>query len=245
MECKSSGSVVCSCRYHVVFCPKCRRPVLVDGADERLKETALEVADEMGFEIIEMEAMPGHVHMLLEVDPQLGIHRAVKRIKGRASHGLRAESPWPRARIPAPWTSSHFVSAVGGAPLAVARQCIESQKSVQPWKGPARSASAPAPPSASLPSARSAAAGGPAAGASRPGRPNAGGPGDRRRPASSRSSSRPGKGRMPPGLARRESHALQQAAVNLGRAFDGLFRRCRAGGKPGYPRFESKRDTSG
>ena len=30
---------------------------------------------------------------------------------------------------------------------------------------------------------------------------------------------------------------------NLGRAFDGLFRRCRAGGKPGYPRFESKRDT--
>ena len=83
MECKSSGSVVCSCRYHVVFCPKCRRPVLVDGVDGRLREIALEVADEMGFEIIEMEAMPGHVHMLLEVDPQLGIHRAVKRIKGR------------------------------------------------------------------------------------------------------------------------------------------------------------------
>ena len=83
MKCKSSGSVVCSCRYHVVFCPKCRRPVLVDGVDGRLREIALEVADEMGFEIIEMEAMPGHVHMLLEVDPQLGIHRAVKRIKGR------------------------------------------------------------------------------------------------------------------------------------------------------------------
>ena len=46
-----------------------------------------------------------------------------------------------------------------------------------------------------------------------------------------------------PWLAEAGSHALQQAAVNLGRAFDGLFRRCRAGGKPGYPRFESKGDA--
>ncbi len=102
----------------------------MDGVDESLKEIALEVADEMGFDIIEMEVMPDHVHMLLEADPQLGIHRAVKRIKGRTSHDLRAEFPWPRTRIPTLWTSSHFVSTVGGAPLAIARQCIENQKSV-------------------------------------------------------------------------------------------------------------------
>ncbi|MEE6157964.1 IS200/IS605 family transposase [Olsenella sp. YH-ols2221] len=130
MECKSSDSVVYSCKCHVVFFPKYRRPVLVDGEDERLKEISLEVADEMGFDIIEMEAMPGHVHMLLEAGPQLGIHRAVKRIKGRTSHDLRAGFPWLGARIPALWTSSHSVSAVGGAPLAVVRQCIENQKSV-------------------------------------------------------------------------------------------------------------------
>ena len=46
-----------------------------------------------------------------------------------------------------------------------------------------------------------------------------------------------------PWLAEVDSHALQQAAVNLGRAFDGFFRRCRAGGKPGYPRFGPKRDA--
>lgn len=40
-----------------------------------------------------------------------------------------------------------------------------------------------------------------------------------------------------------DSHALQQAVVNLGRAFDGFFRRCKTGGKPGYPRFKSKRDS--
>ncbi len=44
-------------------------------------------------------------------------------------------------------------------------------------------------------------------------------------------------------LAEVDSHALQQAVVNLGRAFDGFFRRCRAGGRPGYPHFKSKRDA--
>ena len=130
MECKSNNNVVYSCKYHVVFCPKYRRSVLVDGVDERFRQIARQVADELHFEIIEMEVMPDHVHMLLEVDPQLGIHRAVKRIKGRTSHDLRAEFPWLKSRIPTLWTNSYFVSTVGGAPLAIVRQYIENQKNV-------------------------------------------------------------------------------------------------------------------
>ena len=130
MKCKSNNNVVYSCKYHVVWCPKYRRKVLVDGVDERLKEIAQAVAEEMRFEIIEMEVLPDHVHMLVEVDPQLGIHKAVKRIKGRSSHDLREEFPWLRRRLPSLWTNSYFVSTVGGAPLAAARRYIEDQKGV-------------------------------------------------------------------------------------------------------------------
>ena len=130
MRYKSNNNVVYSCRYHVVWCPKYRRKVLVDGVDERLKEIAQAVAEEMRFEIIEMEVMPDHVHMLVEVDPQLGIHKAVKRIKGRSSHDLREEFPWLRRRLPSLWTNSYFVSTTGGAPLAAARRYIEDQKGV-------------------------------------------------------------------------------------------------------------------
>ena len=130
MGCKTNNNVVYSCKYHVVWCPKYRRKVLVDGVDERLKEIAQAVAEEMRFEIIEMEVMPDHVHMLVEVDPQLGIHKAVKRIKGRSSHDLREEFPWLRRRLPSLWTNSYFVSTVGGAPLAAARRYIEDQKGV-------------------------------------------------------------------------------------------------------------------
>ncbi|MCB6469033.1 IS200/IS605 family transposase [Coprococcus comes] len=118
MKYKSNRNIVFSCSYHVVFCPKYRRPVLVDGADE------------LGFEIIEMEVMPDHVHLLLSVDPQLSIHRTVKRIKGRSSHDLRAEFPWLKSRIPTLWTNSYFVSTMGGVSLAQVRKYIEDQKEV-------------------------------------------------------------------------------------------------------------------
>jgi putative transposase len=98
--------------------------------DKRLKEIAQAVAEEMSFEIIVMEVMPDHVHMLVEVDPQLGIHKAVKRIKGRSSHDLREEFPWLKSRLPSLWTNSYFVSTVGGAPLAIVKRYIENQKNV-------------------------------------------------------------------------------------------------------------------
>ena len=119
-----------SCKYHVVFCPKYRRPVLVDGVDDRLKKLIKETCNQLNVEIIEMEIMPDHVHLLMEVDPQYGIHKAVKRIKGYSSRVLRQEFSWLKSRIPTLWTNSYFVSTVGGAPLSVIKQYIEDQKNV-------------------------------------------------------------------------------------------------------------------
>ncbi len=130
MEYKSNNNVVYSCKYHVVWCPKYRRKVLVNGIDVRLKELIEEICRESRIDVIEMEIMPDHVHLLMETDPQFGIHRAVKLIKGRTSRVLRQEFPWLTSRLPSLWTNSYFVSTVGGAPLSVIKQYIEDQKYV-------------------------------------------------------------------------------------------------------------------
>ena len=130
MRCKSNRNVVYSCKYHVVWCPKYRRPVLVNGVDGRLKDIIRETCAEIHAELIEMEVMPDHVHLLVEVDPQYGIHRAVRLITGRSSRLLRDEYPWLKSRLPTLWTNSYFVSTVGGAPLKTVRQYIENQKHV-------------------------------------------------------------------------------------------------------------------
>jgi putative transposase len=130
MDYKSNHNVVYSCKYHVVWCPKYRRSVLVRGVDERLKILIHDVANERHVEVIELEVMPDHVHLLCEVDPQFGIHKFIKQVKGRSSRVLRQEFPWLKSRLPSLWTNSYFVSTVGGAPLAVIKQYIENQKTV-------------------------------------------------------------------------------------------------------------------
>lgn len=128
MEYKSNNNVVYSCKYHVVWCPKYRRRVLIGAVEAKLKRLIREVVSERGAELIEMEVMPDHVHLLLEVDPQFGVHRLVRQIKGRSSHTLRKEFPSLATRLPTLWTNSYFVSTVGGSPLAIVKQYIENQK---------------------------------------------------------------------------------------------------------------------
>ena len=131
MKYRSNNSVVYSCKYHVVWCPKYRRKVLFGDVETRFKELVQTVCEELDIDLLEMEVMPDHVHLLLEVDPQFGIHKAVKTIKGRTSRVLRSEFKHLTTKLPTLWTNSYFVSTVGGAPLSVIKQYIESQKTSQ------------------------------------------------------------------------------------------------------------------
>ena len=135
---KSNNNIVYSCKYHVVWCAKYRRKVLTCSIETRLKELIQETCSTMNVEIIEMELMPDHVHLLLEVDPQFGIHKAVKQIKGHSSRILRQEFKELRTKLPTLRTNSYFVSTVGGAPLEVIKQYIESQKTSQRQETPTR-----------------------------------------------------------------------------------------------------------
>jgi putative transposase len=74
------------------------------------------------------EVMPDHVHLLVEVDPQCGVHKLVKAIKGRASRVLREEFPSLRSRLSTLWTNSYFVATTGGMPLSAVKRHIELQK---------------------------------------------------------------------------------------------------------------------
>lgn len=133
---KSNNNVVYSCKYHVVWCPKYRRKVLTGSIETLLKELIEETCAAINVEIIEMEIMPDHVHLLVEVAPQFGIHKAVKQIKGYASRILRQEFKELTTKLPTLWTNSYFASTVGGAPLEVIKQYIESQKTSQRQETP-------------------------------------------------------------------------------------------------------------
>ena len=115
-------------QFHIIFCPKYRRPVLTDGIDKRLKEILYEVADERDFVIKSLEVMPDHVHAFIEFDPRIMLHKVVKAMKGRTSRLLREEFPQLSSKLPTLWTSSYFACSIGHINEQTIERYIESQK---------------------------------------------------------------------------------------------------------------------
>lgn len=104
--------------------------MLVQTVEARLKDIIEQVCQEHQPEVEELEVLSDHVHLLISVDPQFGIHRLVKLIKGRSSRVLRQEFPALKRKLSSLWTHSYFVGTTGGAPLSLIQQYIEQQKHV-------------------------------------------------------------------------------------------------------------------
>ena len=126
---RSTETTVYCCRYHIIFCPKYRRKVLREPIAERFKQIVLSMQEEQNFYVMEMEVMPDHVHMLLDVDPTVGVNVVVARIKGKTAHILNNEFPELTRKLPTLWTRSKFIATVGSVSLEVVKKYIEDQKS--------------------------------------------------------------------------------------------------------------------
>ena len=124
---KNAGAVF-SLKYHIVWCPKYRRPVLTPPIDDRLKEVLGEVASEYDMTFHALDVMPDHVHVFVEADPTLGVAEIVNRLKGKSSRVLRDEFPALRSRLPTLWSRSYFAATVGSVSEETIRRYIGNQK---------------------------------------------------------------------------------------------------------------------
>lgn len=120
--------IVYKCTYHVVFCPKYRRKILKNGIDEELKLLIYKFAEKKNFNVLEMEVMEDHVHLLLDMYPEPGPLEIIKQLKYLTAKELKIKFPEINKKLPNLWTRSCFISTVGGAPLEIVKQYIESQK---------------------------------------------------------------------------------------------------------------------
>lgn len=126
----SSNTCVYNLGYHIIFCPKYRKSVLIEGVDVRLKEILQEIADERGYIIEKMEVMPDHVHVFIKAPPTETVAKIANQLKGRTSHVLREEFPWLRSRIPSLWTRSYYAESIGHISEETIKRYIADQKKV-------------------------------------------------------------------------------------------------------------------
>ena len=92
--------LVYDCKYHVIFCPKYRRGILVNGLNELVKSVFLKIAEQKDFQIIEMEVMPDHVHLLISCNPRFGIMNCIRALKQYSAAPMREFRPIAGAPSP-------------------------------------------------------------------------------------------------------------------------------------------------
>jgi putative transposase len=123
----NAGSVF-SLKYHLVWCPKYRKRILVDGLEKRLRELLYQKAKEIKATIHALEIMSDHVHMFVESDPTMAPARLAAQFKGFTSHELREEFPWLKSYLPSLWSRSYYIGTVGAVSKSVVQRYIGNQK---------------------------------------------------------------------------------------------------------------------
>lgn len=119
---------VFSLKYHLVWCPKYRKPVLTGAVEIRLKELLAEKAQELGATIHALEVMPDHVHLFLESDPTKAPAHLAAQFKGYTSRVLREEFRHLKSTLPSLWSRSYYIGSVGHVSDATVRRYIAQQK---------------------------------------------------------------------------------------------------------------------
>jgi putative transposase len=127
---KTDDHIIYSCQDHVIFCPKYRRRVLEHDIAKRLTQLIHEKEKEYGYQVLDMEVLCDHVHLLVDVNPKIGIFTIINKIKGYTSRILREEFPDLKSRLPTLWTESKFISSVGTVTLEIVKRYIEELRTV-------------------------------------------------------------------------------------------------------------------
>ena len=126
---KNSGATF-TLKYHLVWCPKYRRPVLEPAIAARLGILLHEIATRFEITVHALEIMPDHVHLFVESDPTMCVAEIVNRFKGRTSRVLRTEFPALRSRLPTLWSRSYYAGSVGHVSARTVERYIARQKGV-------------------------------------------------------------------------------------------------------------------
>jgi len=114
--------------YHLVFCPKYRRKVLVGNIPQRLDELIRSKVAELGGEVKALEIQSDHVHLFIAFPPKWSPAQIAFRIKGYTSRILREEFPFLKSRLPSLWSRSYYIGTAGNVSAETIRKYIEAQK---------------------------------------------------------------------------------------------------------------------
>ena len=124
----NSNTSVYNLGYHIIWCPKYRRKVLINEIESKLKEIIISKCNELDCCVHELNIMPDHVHLFVKTKPTIAPHFLIQQIKGISSRILRNEFKELKRKMPSMWTRSYFIESVGNISQETIEKYIQEQK---------------------------------------------------------------------------------------------------------------------
>ena len=128
VEYRRSAGAVYALKYHLVWCAKYRRKVLVGDIEADLRVLLQQKAEQLNVTIEALEILPDHVHLFISAPPTEAPHRLANQFKGFTSRMLRAKYPELRSRLPSMWSRSYYMGTIGHVAAKTVKAYIEAQK---------------------------------------------------------------------------------------------------------------------
>jgi len=115
--------------YHIVWLPKYRKRVLEGELAERIKNLIEECSEINNWRIDELKIRPDHIHLLIQLRPNVSVSKAVQLFKGKSSRVIRAEYPSLKEFFWGDnfWGDGFFVETVGQVNLNKVKAYIQRQ----------------------------------------------------------------------------------------------------------------------
>jgi len=137
---KRTSHSVYDTTYHLVWCPKYRKEIFErEEVRERAKQMVGEICEAYEIEIVEMELMKDHIHLLVSFAPSKSIGEVVRIIKSMSGRGLFREFPGLKRKLwgGEMWEDGYFARTVGDRMTSeVIQRYIKSHKDLE--HGPAQ-----------------------------------------------------------------------------------------------------------
>ena len=134
------------CKYHVVFAPKFRRRVIYGKLKKEIGSILRSLCERKGVELIEAEACPDHVHMLVSIPPKLSVSDFMGYLKGKSTLMIfeRHANMKYKYQNRSFWCRGYYVSTVGKNKKAIERyiqeqlkeDMMKDQMSIKEFDGP-------------------------------------------------------------------------------------------------------------
>ena len=114
-EIKSTAHSKYRCQYHIVFAPKYRRKVIYKELRADIGQIIRKLCEEKKVEIIEAQACPDHIHMLVSIPPYLSVAQFVGFLKSKSTlmifdRHANLKYKYGRRNF---WARGYFVDTVG------------------------------------------------------------------------------------------------------------------------------------